>query len=65
MVRMNNPVPSGKMRICINMLKDVHVKAKKVTQEDITRLGAIIGLKRKREDGDEGIEGKIEKKQDN
>ena len=49
-IKGTEPVPSGKMRICINLLSDVHVKARKISKETITRLGAIVGLKRKNED---------------
>ena len=45
--------PMGKMRVCINMLYEQHINAKKIEYETVTCLGAIIGIKRKREKEDE------------
>ena len=53
MTTTSNPTPSGKMRVCVNMLTDVHVNAKKVSHEEITRMGPIPGMKRKRKEDDE------------
>ena len=41
------PTPTGKLRVCVNMLTDVHINAKKIDYENITNLGVITGMKRK------------------
>ena len=54
----NVPTPTGRIRVCMNELEEQHINAKEITTESITNLGAITGIKRKRDEESESEEKK-------
>ena len=44
------PMPTGRNRVCVNLLNDIHSEVKKLAYENVTKEGPIVGIKRKNEE---------------